>query len=227
MKFHPHQVQQVLPNECVRCSVASLLGLPREEVPNFMDTPPWLPALEKWLDYRGLLIEVHDRSLDVNVEYYLGQGVKNGVGHCVVMRDGKVWHDPSGIGIDHFEAWLIIRQKINDVEPTFYASILPTLKEEARKHGYALILHGSMQRDMDLVAVPWVEKCSPGHVLAEAILKRSGTFTAPSDKPTFMPHGRVAWRMYFGGHHYLDLSVMPKMAPEDEQQRREDAKEKT
>lgn len=109
MKFSPHKVIQLLPNECVRCSVASLLCLNREAVPNFMDNGSWHLPLIAWLRERGLEVDVIDASLPVATEFYLGQGDRNGTGHCVVMRNGQIWHDPSGFGIDKFETWLVIR----------------------------------------------------------------------------------------------------------------------
>ena len=47
--------------------------------------------------------------------------------------------------------------------PTFsplYVVCFPALAEVARAHGYALMVHGTVARDLDLVACPWTE--SPG-----------------------------------------------------------------
>lgn len=41
--------------------------------------------------------------------------------------------------------------------PQVYAAIFPPLQELAREMGYNLLLHGSLNRDCDLVAVPWVD----------------------------------------------------------------------
>lgn len=43
-------------------------------------------------------------------------------------------------------------------KPIFYSFVLQGLQEIARKHGYNLLIHGSMNRDMDLVCVPWVDR---------------------------------------------------------------------
>jgi hypothetical protein len=211
MNWMPKPVRQVLPNECVRCSVATLFGFAREEVPNFMDAGEWYGPLKRWLDERGYEMTILDHTLEVHEEYYLGQGVKGDAGHCVVMRNGKIFHDPSGIGIDKFESWIVIRQtpSYGSIDPTFYASLLPALKDEARQHGYALALHGSLQRDMDLIAVPWVENAASEKELVEAICKRANAFPVAGDSPKKKPHGRSAWSLYFGGHPYIDLCVMP------------------
>jgi len=111
----PHKVQQVLSDECVRCSVASLFGMQREEVPHFFQHGggSWSGPLDEWLRERGLKMEVWHHTLTVppENEYYLGYGDAAsivGVGHMVVMRNGEIWHDPSGCGISRFEAWITI-----------------------------------------------------------------------------------------------------------------------
>lgn len=103
-----------------------------------------------------------------------------------------------------------------------YAAILPGLRLVAREHGYALALHGSGQRDLDLVAVPWVAGAAPAAALAEALRALVGGFVRndpapdPYDERTYnpvrRPHGRLAWSIYLdepSGRRYIDLSVMP------------------
>lgn len=110
-----------------------------------------------------------------------------------------------------------------------YAELLPTLREEARRHGYALALHGSGQRDLDLVAVPWVAEASPPAQLAEALRAAVGGFirdepdALPGDytrrSPEPKPHGRLAWSIHLdepSGRRYIDLSIMSRAGlPED------------
>lgn len=42
-------------------------------------------------------------------------------------------------------------------KPSYYAIMFEPLKEIALKYGYNLVLHGSLARDMDLIAIPWGE----------------------------------------------------------------------
>lgn len=51
----------------------------------------------------------------------------------------------------------------------FYLSRLPSIRTAARKHGYAIGIHGSMRRDFDLMAMQWVEGASDKDTLAHAI----------------------------------------------------------
>ena len=99
-----------------------------------------------------------------------------------------------------------------------YALLYPGLAGIARGLGYALTLHGSMNRDMDLVAIPWIEEAASAEELAAAICKAVDGFTEWDTHPGFQkPHGRRCWLIWFkgidivlGGNAYIDLSVMPR-----------------
>lgn len=90
-----------------------------------------------------------------------------------------------------------------------YAIMYPQLCAVARPLGYALALHGSLQRDMDLLAAPWTETAVPADELAQALRDAvDGVFVGES---TNKPHGRRAWTIIFQvwGDGFIDLSVMP------------------
>ena len=103
-----------------------------------------------------------------------------------------------------------------------YAALYQQLALVARDHGYALTIHGSMTRDFDLVAVPWVETASDDLMLITAIKKLcGGVFHAegwddldPTGNPTKKPHGRKSWSIHLTNDGmygpYLDISVMPR-----------------
>lgn len=92
-----------------------------------------------------------------------------------------------------------------------YARIFTKARCLAWAEGYALAMHGSFTRDLDLLAVPWADHaCDPEHLvgrIADACeLKPNGH--PPSEKP----HGRRAWTLKFrefGDPRFIDLSVMP------------------
>ena len=48
--------------------------------------------------------------------------------------------------------------KPTHAKPSYYAIMFEPLKKIAIKYGYNLVLHGSLNRDMDLIAIPWIEK---------------------------------------------------------------------
>lgn len=96
--------------------------------------------------------------------------------------------------------------------PAFYGHLYPALVKVANAHGYALAIHGSLSRDMDLVAVAWAEHASPARELVAAIRAKVGGFEGEGavHGPTKKPHGRIAWSIILGGHAYIDLSVIPQ-----------------
>lgn len=94
-----------------------------------------------------------------------------------------------------------------------YAGLIPMLADVAREHGYALAVHGSMQRDLDLLAAPWTEQASDAETLVAALHDRVRWMAeAPPDGPTEQPHGRRSWAITLYGGPYLDVSVMPRKA---------------
>ncbi len=87
------------------------------------------------------------------------------------------------------------------------------LVPRARELGYALCIHGSMTRDLDLVACPWTDDAAPAEELVYALRDEVHGAIEPADvaDPTGKPHGRLAWRIHCGGGPYIDLSVMPRL----------------
>lgn len=89
-----------------------------------------------------------------------------------------------------------------------YCALYPELAEIARKHGYAMAIHGTMARDFDLIYIPWVDKPST----PEAVVEEITTTFATTDitNPGYKPHGRLAYSVCFGFcEFFADLSFMP------------------
>ena len=100
-----------------------------------------------------------------------------------------------------------------------YAAILPAVRAVAREHGYAIGLHGSTNRDLDLIAVPWTDEACDDRTLVEAIRAAVDGTVYANSYPFKKPHGRRAWVIYLDGEPlpnghppYIDLSVMPREA---------------
>jgi hypothetical protein len=97
-----------------------------------------------------------------------------------------------------------------------YSQLLPRLREAGKKMGYAIALHGTMQRDLDLLAVPWVEEAAPAEDLVQFVAEAVSGFVIGDvtnrggDIPTIQPHGRRSWNICWGGKAFIDLSVMPR-----------------
>ncbi len=91
-----------------------------------------------------------------------------------------------------------------------YASLYAELAEVFRTHGYALAIHGSLARDFDLIAIPWVALPSgPPTVLRAREKEFALKVAGPPEKKL---HGRMAYSMVFaGGTACLDISFTPKV----------------
>jgi len=111
------------------------------------------------------------------------------------------------------------------VKPGMYALFFIQMKAIAEYYGYNLLLNGSMDRDLDLVAVPWRD--NPGD--EQAMIKEFQEYlkgiitTNPDGKVDFniLPGNRHAyiielnrgdrhgeWVRYEDEEYYLDISVV-------------------
>lgn len=100
-----------------------------------------------------------------------------------------------------------------------FAILIDPIRSMAKQLGYAITVHGSLRRDIDLVAVPWVEEAVEADILVKALVHLVKAFTGEAwghvdaDCPSEKPHGRQAWSIHFWGA-YIDLSVMPRIVKE-------------
>lgn len=113
-----------------------------------------------------------------------------------------------------------------------YFEYLPSLQEIAMRHGYALAVHGSAWRDLDLLAAPWVPKAMAPETLVMAIqfamtgYEHTRNHWKKDARHGNKPHGRKAYTLHiatladdFDGmsmgypqrHAWIDLSVMPRL----------------
>ena len=89
----------------------------------------------------------------------------------------------------------------------------PGLCEIFHANGYALACHGSLARDLDLIAIPWAESVStPAEVLDEVTQKYAVRLIGD---PGQKPWGRIAYTLSCGfGDCSIDLSFLPFLVPE-------------
>lgn len=103
--------------------------------------------------------------------------------------------------------------------------ILPPMRRAAKDAGYAITVHGSLNRDIDLVAVPWAEyNVWTIDALVDALIGAMrgviGRAHIVSKEWTAKPHGRrakmlLAWVGENSAN--IDLSVMPAIKVEDDE----------
>lgn len=116
-------------------------------------------------------------------------------------------------------------------KPQFYAVLLQPLQEIAKDMGYNLIVHGSMNRDLDLIAVAWVDDPKPEIEVVQALDKYlRGAYITTDDVSNIplaylhsvLPGGRNSyvinlyraekWNGYVDAQYYLDISFTPQLS---------------
>lgn len=94
----------------------------------------------------------------------------------------------------------------------FYAAMWNDFRQTAMDCGWALGLHGSLNSDMDIMAMPWVEDAVPADEMVERLQDCFG-FSRPMpcmvDK-TSKPNGRVVYTVCIFGDFYLDINVIDR-----------------
>lgn len=123
-----------------------------------------------------------------------------------------------------------------------YDQLIGPLRDVARRLGYALAVHGTLKRDIDLIACPWTGDAVPAKTLAKAIQHKAREivghaepcraearssnpkyfrdgltgFAAKVGRITAKPHGRKSWAFHLTPNQdgpYIDLAVMPRSRP--------------
>lgn len=102
----------------------------------------------------------------------------------------------------------------------YYDVLIVALRHVARRCGFALAVHGSLVRDIDLIACPWRESAPEANYLigelrkaTEIIIGFARQREVDKNQPEQKPCGRLAWSFYLthdDNGPYLDISVMPK-----------------
>lgn len=95
----------------------------------------------------------------------------------------------------------------------YYATIWEDIRSVAIDCGWAVALHGSLARDLDIMAMPWEKDCTTADVLIDTIISRCFTDNAIAqyakkvDKIS-KPHGRICYAIPIWNDYYLDISII-------------------
>ncbi|HTJ52614.1 MAG TPA: hypothetical protein VL443_24330 [Cyclobacteriaceae bacterium] len=118
--------------------------------------------------------------------------------------------------------------KPTHVKPQLYTYYFLALKDIAKDFGYNLVVHGSMARDLDLIAIPWINDPKPELDLINALSKELTGNIAHEDhwRDVYMyselPAGRHSYVINLNRRqsnkdgnyqddpqYYIDISVTP------------------
>ena len=101
---------------CMQCAVAYMLGLPVDETPDFeREHSPQRTAWERMEEFfgsHGCTVEMFPPNAEITGDYIASGTTARGTSHMVVMRGGKLLHDPhpSNAGLQSIQVvWLIAR----------------------------------------------------------------------------------------------------------------------
>lgn len=106
-------------------------------------------------------------------------------------------------------------------KPSLYAFYFEELKSIAVKYGYNLVLHGSMNRDLDLIAIPWQNELGNALEMINEFADCLGgeIMTQTHEQIHCFPHGRLSyvinlnrsgkWNNYQDAQYYIDISLLP------------------
>jgi aminoglycoside N3'-acetyltransferase len=110
------------------------------------------------------------------------------------------------------------------VKPLFYANCYEGLKAIALKYGYNLVVHGSLNRDFDLIAIPWAEVIGDYMEMLNEFVDNLGGHIMPEHEAQVKAfadkyHGRIVKVInlnrggkatnYEDPQWYLDISIIP------------------
>ncbi|MNX23719.1 hypothetical protein D3C86_537240 [compost metagenome] len=100
---------------------------------------------------------------------------------------------------------------ITNGRAVFYACMWEDFRKAALDCGWALGLHGSLNSDMDIMAMPWIENCSSIDVMIESLercLTKPDEQIFRTEKSTDKPNNRVVYTIHIFADFYLDINII-------------------
>lgn len=93
----------------------------------------------------------------------------------------------------------------------FYAAIWDDLRNAAFDCGWALGLHGSLAKDMDIMAMPWTEEAKPVEDMIQSLINcfTPNPFEDLNKQPHYnKPNNRVVYTIRIWKDLYLDVNII-------------------
>lgn len=150
-------------------------------------------------DYQELIDQLEDCSSNAEGAETLCAQAANAIRELVANRG--VWPN------------IIAPAKYDDAHPSWEDPRLPNFQKiwaKARECGYAVGIHGSLKRDVDLIAVPWVYPAQDPETLIQGLCNTLKARVVGEIEPK--PHGRVACSIQIDGwYKVIDLSIVPRL----------------
>lgn len=93
----------------------------------------------------------------------------------------------------------------------FYACLWNDLRQAALNCGWALGLHGSLNSDMDIMAMPWIEGASDSALMIESLeacFGGSDRLIFKTKVSTDKPNNRIVYTIHIFSDFYLDINII-------------------
>ena len=97
----------------------------------------------------------------------------------------------------------------------FYACMWDDFRQAAMDCGWALGLHGSLNSDMDIMAMPWIENALPADAMIDHMIATcfgNSVWAQPphfkKSEPGKKPNGRIVYTIPIFADFYLDVNVI-------------------
>lgn len=110
----------------------------------------------------------------------------------------------------------LIKDIKTNPKPMFYACVLENLRKIAFKCGYALAVHGSLENDLDLIAVRWSDNYESPTYLMEAFVTEISHYhfsfgemdTIELTQPEFRYKNQIHYAIPIIGDWFVDLTII-------------------
>ena len=96
----------------------------------------------------------------------------------------------------------------NNGHAVYYAELYPRLKAVAQRHGWELALHGSMNHDLDIMAMPWEEAPSRPADFIDAMRRCIGVPPEAVRINRTRPNGRIIYVIAITPGFFLDINII-------------------
>lgn len=99
-------------------------------------------------------------------------------------------------------------------KPMFYACLLESLRKIAYENGYALAIHGSCAKDLDLIAVRWNKIYSTPNKLVECFINEISSYSFGNvkfkqlTKPEIRFENQIHYTIPIINDWFIDLTII-------------------
>ena len=181
-------------------ALRSALAQPEPDMPPWEDRPDeWTEACEEAHPMNAGSGEHWEAAMKMVGNRHSKYALVGLVAWLLHLAHSRPAPEPQGEPVAHYGI----------IDPD-YARVFTIARCLAWAEGYALAMHGSFTRDLDMIATPWTDKpCEPAHLVNR--IADAAKLKLKGGPPTKKPHGRLAWSMGFEGFgdpRWVDLSVV-------------------